>query len=90
MKNSVAVILFGISLLILGSCSTGRPLLSAPASNNDSYKVKYLFEHDGCKVYRFYDRGHYVYFTNCTGNTVAMKNDSIVTYVQTSANKPDY
>jgi len=37
--------------------------------------VDYLFEHDGCKVYRFYDRGNYVYFTNCRGEAI-VKTDS--------------
>ena len=33
---------------------------------NDEFKVEYLFEKDGIKVYRFYD-GRYHYFT--TGGT---------------------
>lgn len=32
------------------------------------YSVKFLFECDGVKVYRFYD-GKYVYFTNANGMT---------------------
>lgn len=32
------------------------------------YDVKFLFECDGVKVYRFYD-GRYVYFTNANGMT---------------------
>ena len=43
--------------------------------NNTTYTVSYLFEHDGCKVYRFYDMGHYVYFTT-RGDVTAIKNDS--------------
>lgn len=82
MKNSVIILLLGISLLILPSCTIGMPLAYIPADNNASYRVQYLFEHDGCKVYRFYDLGNYVYFTNCEGNTVAIKNDSTATYVQ--------
>jgi hypothetical protein len=53
-----------------------RPIERFSPSNNESYNVDYLFEHDGCKVYRFFDRGHYVYFTNCTGETVSMEEDS--------------
>lgn len=30
-------------------------------------EVKLLFEYDGVKVYRFYDRERYVYFTNTSG-----------------------
>lgn len=32
------------------------------------YNVKFLFECDGVKVYRFYD-GKYIYFTNANGVT---------------------
>jgi len=65
----------GLSTLILVSCSTERPLYTTPPENNETYKVDYLFEHDGCKVYRFYDRGNYVYFTNCRGEAI-VKTDS--------------
>ena len=37
--------------------------------------VSYLFEHDGCKVYRFYDKGNYVYFTT-RGDVTSITNDS--------------
>lgn len=86
MKRSILAISLGISLLILGSCTVGKPLLNASADNNDTYRVQYLFEHDGCKVYRFYDRGNYIYFTNCTGNTMSISNDSTHTYMQTVGN----
>lgn len=62
-----------IGILLIGSC-TNRfqiPLQKGKSQNNDTYKVDYLFEHDGCKVYRFYDNGHFVYFTNCNGDTIA-------------------
>ena len=65
-----------LSILLLTSCVTEQPLTTQPPDNNQTYKVDYLFEHDGCKVYRFYDRGNYVYFTNCKGETIA-KDDSL-------------
>ena len=64
--------LFSASIV---SCSTQRPIQSQPPFNNQTYNVEYLFEHAGCKVYRFYDRGNYVYFTNCNGETIT-KSDS--------------
>lgn len=66
------------SLLSIGffSCYTGKPIVRQASDNNQTYKVDYLFEHDGCKVYRFSDRGNYVYFTNCTGDVTAITNDS--------------
>lgn len=56
----------------LASCAAGEPLVTAPSQNNVTYTVEYLFEHEGCKVYRFYDKGNYVYFTNCNGEAIAM------------------
>jgi hypothetical protein len=61
--------------LSLTSCFTQRPIYTDRPNNNRQYEVEYLFEHDGCKVYRFYDRGNYVYFTNCRGEAIA-KTDS--------------
>lgn len=37
-------------------------------STNSSYNVEKLFTADGITVYRFFDSGHYVYFTNKSGN----------------------
>lgn len=31
------------------------------------FEVEFLFEHDGCKVYRFIDDGRPRYFSNCRG-----------------------
>jgi len=60
-----------------------KPLEKVAAENNASYEVEYLFEHDGCKVYRFRDESRYVYFTNCQGSTTSIKNDSTSTRVIT-------
>ncbi len=76
--------LFGLILAFsFQSCYSGRPLIEAPSQNNKTYEVSYLFEHDGCKVYRFYDRGNCVYFTNCKGNITAINTDSTKNTVQT-------
>lgn len=62
-------------LPLTSGCFESQPLQSGPPNNNFTYTVEYLFEHEGCKVYRFYDRGNYVYFTNCNGEAIA-KTDS--------------
>lgn len=36
-------------------------------SSNSEIKIELLFEKDGCKVYRFYDYGQPIYFTDCRG-----------------------
>ncbi len=67
------------SVLILQSCSSTRmPVSSHIPENNQNYVVDFLFEHDGCRVYRFYDRGNYVYFTNCFSDINSVVNDSTV------------
>lgn len=73
MKNFLPFIV----LFTTCGCITNReiPLKTQESENNQTYKVDYLFEHDGCKVYRFYDRGNYVYFTNCKGEAI-VKTDS--------------
>ncbi|MBS2098022.1 DUF4884 domain-containing protein [Carboxylicivirga linearis] len=63
------------------SCSIEQPLTSEPPKNNETYTVEYLFEHDGCKVYRFRDDGNYVYFTNCNGDVTSSKNDTTKTQI---------
>jgi hypothetical protein len=61
--------------VIVTGCAYQIPLKQGKSENNKTYEVDYLFEHDGCKVYRFYDRGNYVYFTNCRGEAI-VKTDS--------------
>ncbi|TDW99238.1 DUF4884 domain-containing protein [Dinghuibacter silviterrae] len=58
--------------LALAACSPNIPIQTAKAQNNQTYKVSYLFEQDGCKVYRFFDNGNPVYFTNCNGETTKL------------------
>lgn len=83
MKTLPALLSMGILLVGLSSCGVNEPLVSTQAENNKTYKVDYLFEHDGCKVYRFLDNYQYVYFTNCTGNVTLANNDSTNTQIQT-------
>ena len=82
MKSANRVILVAIFSVILFSCvSTRNPVATSLPDNNKSYKVDYLFEHEGCKVYRFWDMGNYVYFTNCVGEVTSIANDSTSTRV---------
>ena len=81
MKNFLPFIV----LILASGCATSVPLERKDSENNQTYKVDYLFEHQGCKVYRFYDRGNYVYFTNCNGEVI-VKTDS--TEVRNKIRKP--
>jgi len=79
MKNSN---LFLVGFFItLSSCYTGIPITAEKPANNKTYEVEYLFEHEGCKVYRFHDHGNYVYFTNCEGTVTSIGQDSTETRV---------
>lgn len=71
----VSTCLFGTAWF--SSCGIERPLSQEAPVNNSTYNVEYLFEHDGCKVYRFRDKGHYIYFTNCQGDVTSIENDSV-------------
>jgi len=71
MKNFLPFIVWSIAT----GCATGIPLQTKESENNKTYDVDYLFEHEGCKVYRFYDHGNYIYFTNCRGEAI-VKTDS--------------
>jgi hypothetical protein len=58
------------------SCARQIPVSEVIPENNKTYRVDFLFEHDGCKVYRFIDAGNSVYFTNCNGEVTSLKADS--------------
>ena len=65
-----------------------KPLSTQSPKNNVTYKVEYLFEHDGCKVYRFRDDFNYVYFTSCKGETTSLLTDSTGTkYIKSQNSK---
>ncbi|MCF8360634.1 MAG: DUF4884 domain-containing protein [Prolixibacteraceae bacterium] len=78
MKKIFSII---VLFMLFAACSSRRPLFSDRPGNNKTYEVEYLFEYDGCKVYRFFDRGNYVYFTNCKGDVIGFANDSINTRI---------
>lgn len=83
MKALFTSLLAGTLIAGLSSCSPSLPIERRNSDNNKTYKVDYLFEHEGCKVYRFNDNGNYVYFTNCTGDVTAISTDSTKTRVET-------
>lgn len=66
----------GMVFIILSACSRRTAITSSAPENNDSYVIHYLFEHDGCRVYRFYDKGNDVYFTNCNGEATSFSDDT--------------
>lgn len=78
MKNKFIFFVIIVLSATLTSCSFMRvPISVTEPENNKTYEVEYLFEHDGCKVYRFRDYGNYVYFTNCNNSVTSVVNDSL-------------
>jgi hypothetical protein len=78
-------------VLLASACITQHPISKEPAENNKDYNVEYLFEHDGCKVYRFKDHNsvgtYYVYYTNCNGSAVS-RTDSTAVSTLTNVTRP--
>ena len=76
MKTTIKLLILVFLISAGTSCIIRQPVASIAPENNRTYHVHYLFEHDGCRVYRFQDIGNYVYFTNCTGDVTSIKKDS--------------
>lgn len=74
-------VLIAVITLFFSCMSIQKPVSRVAPNDNQTYKVDYLFEHEGCKVYRFMDRGNYVYFTNRNSEITSIKNDSTHTRV---------
>jgi hypothetical protein len=65
---------FTAALLLVAGCT--KYALEEHETNNTHFSVETLFEHEGCKVYRFKDGGDPIYYTNCKGTTRWDKSDS--------------
>lgn len=89
MKTLIKTSIVMVFLMTLISCEIQKPISKLPPDNNKTYKLEYLFEHDGCKVYRFRDHGHYVYFTNCKSDVTSIENDSTEVRVVNMINTDD-
>ena len=57
------LVLIACCLALLGC---GDPGIATEKTNNERMDVTFLFENDGCKVYRFYDHHEYRYFATCS------------------------
>ena len=54
-----------LPLAVSTAACVAEPIATAP-TNNAEIQVDLLFEHDGCRVYRFRDIGYH-YFARCNG-----------------------
>lgn len=73
--RKIIPIIFGIAIILLTSCkyqngkSMEDQVIYGDSASIGKYDVRLLFEVDDVKIYRFVDRGYYIYFTNCQGKT---------------------
>jgi hypothetical protein len=58
---------FWLFLLLGAALGCEKSPVSQSSSNNPNIAVDFLFEHEGCKLYRFYDGGRAIYYANCGG-----------------------
>lgn len=68
-----------VALMLVGLLGCAQEPLQERPSNNPNVPVSLLFEHDGCKVYRFYDASHYRYFAKCDRHSSVSWNDTTST-----------
>lgn len=65
MKEKLSTILLG--LLIFSGCTVEAQRVDS--TSNAKFQVALLFEHEGCRAYRFWDAGRPIYYTSCRGST---------------------
>lgn len=65
-------------VIVLASCNGD----SIEQNQKGDFKIELLFEHEGVKVYRFYDGGYYRYYTNRGGMQWEEKHGKTTTYQQ--------
>jgi len=65
--KKVSIIIALSLIVLLNSCVEDG--ISTTQTQNQNFTVDFLFENDGCKVYRFKDADRYIYYTSCTGQT---------------------
>lgn len=69
MKKIIFIVL---SVLLLVSCNENKGTNVPTSDSINEIKVEKLFVVDGITVYRFYDGGNVVYFTNKKGEVKAL------------------
>lgn len=72
MKKIIFIVLFVFSLV---SCSENKGINVPKSDSINEIKVEKLFVADGITVYRFYDGGRVVYFTNKKGEVKTLYNE---------------
>jgi hypothetical protein len=58
-----------LCVLVLAGCAK-KSEHSTKVGPEKTYYIERLFTYEECTVYRFYDVGRYVHYTNCKGSTI--------------------
>lgn len=66
----IGLFILGISLLVTSCLKDPQSMTTV----GNGFKVEFLFEKDGIKMYRFLDGGRHHYFTS-TGETISSQSD---------------
>lgn len=64
MKRIILIVLIAF---IVSSCA--KDPVSVSRTSNPDVPIALMFEHDGCKVYRFTDDGNHHYFAKCDNSS---------------------
>ena len=67
-KDGTMRLLLGLCFLfvaVVTSTSCAKDPVRDGESNNPNVPVSVLFDYDGCRVYRFKDAGHFIYYAKC-------------------------
>lgn len=63
MATRLLIVLSVVVAVALAGCE--KPAQEQQRTTNAQVGVELLFEHDGCRIYRFWDVGHPRYFARC-------------------------
>ena len=82
----IMAVIFG-TLTITG-CAKGS--IGIHQTNNSNFTVEFLFEYDGCRVYRFDDNGATHYFTKCVNSSESSTLQNLDKDTNAEDNKTSY
>lgn len=79
--------LLSILLVAMFSSCAGNGQSVQTSKSSGNYDVQFLFEVDHVKVYRFYDAGRWIYFTNTNGSCAyTYHNGKVAEHIETMCN----
>jgi hypothetical protein len=65
------VLRYCVSVLLVAVVLSGCVNEAQESVQTGNFTIEFLFEKDGCKMYRFKDGRRYIYWSNCEGKVQA-------------------